>query len=217
MAKEYNTNLYNAMQNELDTDTLITQVQAFKDVIDEAGPGLMSQEEVDFIGTKSISIVTKSLERIEENNKLPQEHEVEDEDDQLDADDLALIKEENGNEYDLQIAAAELMGALFKSYRDNVASLVGKLRTEVIPACFASNEQKRFKFGLFILDDMVEHLGPTYFSQEDFTNIVQAICGFSGHQSASLRQASAYGIGVIAQNAGDVFANTAELCLSSLK
>ena len=71
MAKEYNTNLYNAMQNELDTDTLITQVQAFKDVIDEAGPGLMSQEEVDFIGTKSISIVTKSLERIEENNKLP--------------------------------------------------------------------------------------------------------------------------------------------------
>ena len=136
---------------------------------------------------KSIDIVNKSLERITENNNLPNEQEIEDEDDALDADDLAMIKEENSNEYDLQIAAAELMGALFKTHRDFVSALVARLRNEVIPACFASEEQKRFKFALFILDDMVEHLGPSYFSQEDFTSIVQAICGFCSHQSASLR------------------------------
>ena len=92
-------------------------------MIDAAGPGLMSAEEVNHLGEKSVSIVNKSLERIEENNKLPND-EVEDEDDQLDADDLALIKEENDNEYDLQIAAAELMGILFKTHRDFVANLV---------------------------------------------------------------------------------------------
>mmetsp|Transcript_19732 Transcript_19732/g.24345 ORF Transcript_19732/g.24345 Transcript_19732/m.24345 type:complete len:515 (+) Transcript_19732:1395-2939(+) len=205
MAKEYNANLYNAMKEELDTDTLITQVQAFKDVIDEAGTGLMTQDEVSHLAEKSISIVTKSLERINENNNLPNEQEIEDEDDVLDADDLALIKEENSNEYDLQIAAAELMGTLFKTHREFVAPLVQRLRTEIIPACFSSNEQKRFKFALFILDDMVEHLGPSYFSAEDFQFIVQTICGFCNHQSASLRQASAYGIGVIAQNAGEFF------------
>ena len=64
---------------------------------------------------------------------------------------------------------------------------------------------------------MVEHLGPSYFSPEDFQSIVQAICGFSGNNSAALRQASAYGIGVIAQNAGDSFASCSELCLTSLK
>lgn len=105
----------------------------------------------------------------------------------LDADDLALIKEENSNEFDLQIAAAELMGALFKTHRDFVAPLVQRLRTELIPACFASSEQKRYKFALFILDDMVEHLGPSYFSQEDFMAIVNGICNFCAHQSASLR------------------------------
>ena len=88
----------------------------------------MSAEEVNHLGEKSVSIVNKSLERIEENNKLPTD-EVEDEDDQLDADDLALIKEENDNEYDLQIAAAELMGILFKTHRDFVANLVQTLRT----------------------------------------------------------------------------------------
>ena len=217
MAKEYNTNLYKAMQEELDTDTMITQMQAFKDVIDEAGPGLMTQEEVAHIADKSVDVVNKSLERIKQNNALPDEAEIEDEDDVLDADDLALIKEENSNEFDLQIAAAELMGNLFKTHKDFVGGLVQRLRDEIIPACFSSNVPKRFKFALFILDDMVEHLGPSYFSQEDFASIVQAICGFSSHQSASLRQASAYGIGVVAQNAGPAFQACSDLCLSSLK
>ena len=181
MAKEFNTNLYNAMKQELDTDTLTTQIQAFKDVIDEAGPGLMTQDEVKHIGDKSFDIINKSLERITQNKNIPNEHEVEDEDDALDADDLQLIEHENADEYDLQIAAAELMGALFKTHRDFVGEVVQRLRGELIPACFASNENKRFKFALFILDDMVEHLGPTYFSPEDFSTIVQAICGFCGH------------------------------------
>ena len=94
---------------------------------------------------------------------------------------MALIKEENSNEFDLQVAAAELMGALFKTHKESVTGLVQRLRNEIIPACFASNEQKRFKFALFILDDMIEHLGPSYFSPEDFQSIVQAICGFSSH------------------------------------
>ena len=43
------------------------------------------------------------------------------------------------------------------------------------------------------------------------------ICQFAGSQSASLRQAASYGIGVVAQYGGEAFAATAELCLSSLK
>ena len=42
MAKTFNENIYSAMQKELDTDTLITQVQSFKDCIEAAGPGLMT-------------------------------------------------------------------------------------------------------------------------------------------------------------------------------
>lgn len=98
-----------------------------------------------------------------------------------------------------------------------MGALVQRLRNEIIPECFASTEQKRYKFALFILDDMVEHLGPSYFSPEDFQNIVSAICGFCSHNSASLRQASAYGIGVIATNSGEAFSLYSDLCLQSLK
>jgi len=204
------------MQEETETDTLIAQVQAFKDIIDESGPGLLTQQQAEYFGEKAIGMVDKSLTRIEENNKVSKE-EPEDEDDELDAEDLALLKEENNNEHDLQLAAAELMGALFKTHKDFVGPLVQKLRAETLVQAFTSNEQKRLKFAIFILDDMVEHLGPAYFSAEDFNAIVQTICGFSGSQSASLRQAAAYGIGVVAEHGGEAFASCADLCLTSLK
>ena len=154
---------------------MIAQVQAFKDIIEEAGVGLMSQEEVVTIGEKSIAMVTKSLERVEENKKTEKE-EPEDEDDALDEEDLALLKEENSNEHDLQLAAAELMGILFKTHREFVTPLVEQLRGTVLVDAFNSGDQKRLKFAIFILDDMVEHLGPTYFNAQDFSAIVQTIC-----------------------------------------
>ena len=84
-------------------------------------------------------MVEKSLDRVEENKKAEKE-EPEDEDDELDAEDLALLKEENNNEHDLQLGAAELMGALFKTHRDLVAPLVQKLRSDVLPAAFQSGD-----------------------------------------------------------------------------
>lgn len=85
---------------------------------------------------------------------------------------MELIKEEGQAEYDLQLTAAELLGILFKTHKSMVADIVTKLRTEMLVAAFGSNNQKRYKFALFVLDDMVEHLGPTYFSHEDYSMIV---------------------------------------------
>ena len=83
----------------------------------------MNQEEVVHLGEKSITMVAKSLERVEENKKTEKE-EPEDEDDALDEEDLALLKEENSNEHDLQLAAADLMGILFKTHKESVTPLV---------------------------------------------------------------------------------------------
>ena len=84
-------------------------------------------------------MVEKSLERVEENKKTEKE-EPEDEDDELDAEDLALLKEENNNEHDLQLAAAELIGILFKTHKNDVAPLVQKLRSEVLVQAFTSGD-----------------------------------------------------------------------------
>lgn len=100
---------------------------------------------------------------------------------------MALLKEEGKSEYDLQLAAAELLGCLFKTHNQFVAQIVETLRTATLTEAFNSGVQKRLKFGLFVLDDMVEHLGPTYFAPDQYMMIVQTVCKFANYKSASLR------------------------------
>lgn len=68
-----------------------------------------------------------------------------------------------------------------------------------------------------MLDDLVEHLGPNYFSPEDFGQIVKTVCSFVNNKAASIRQAAAYGIGVIAQNSGPSLGALLQDCLNALK
>ena len=46
---------------------------------------------------------------------------------------------------------------------------------------------------------------------------MQTIASFAKNKSASLRQAAAYGIGIIAQYGGDAFVNYSQGCLEALK
>ena len=46
-------------------------MQAFKEILEAAGPGLMTAEEVDKVANKSVEIINKSVVRIAENNALP--------------------------------------------------------------------------------------------------------------------------------------------------
>jgi len=69
---------------------------------------------------------------------------------------------------------------------------------------------------LFILDDMVEYLGPDFLGPM-YPNIAQQICSFSSSKFSAIRQAAVYGIGMIAQHGGAHFATISQLCLDSLK
>ena len=63
-----------------------------------------------------IDIYHKSDERINENNDLVKNQQPEDEEDAIDEDDLEVLKEENNNEFDLQLSVAEMIGIFFKTH-----------------------------------------------------------------------------------------------------
>jgi hypothetical protein len=101
MSKFYLDSLWKAINKETETDTLICQVQAAKEIIDEVGEGLLTQETVDLFAKLLLDLYHKSDERIKENNDMAKNENAEDEDDKVDEDDLEVIKEENNNEFDL--------------------------------------------------------------------------------------------------------------------
>ena len=78
----YLENLVKAINNETETDTLISQVQAAKEIIDEVGEGLLPQATVEALAKLLIEQYHKSDERIKENNEMAKSGEnAEDEDD----------------------------------------------------------------------------------------------------------------------------------------
>lgn len=139
-----------------------------------------------------------------------------DEEDRLDDEDLAVLREENKNEHELQISLAEIFGTLFKTHRESCRELVQKLWQEVLPAARKQATKHTMKFVLFILDDMVEFLGPDYLGPV-YGEIVAQVCSYANSKFSAIRQAAVYGIGMIAQHGGAAFAAHSLLCLQSLK
>ena len=138
------------------------------------------------------------------------------EEDRLDDEDLAVLKEENKNEHELQIALAEIFGTLFKTHKEFCRELVQKLWQEVLPAAAKHGTKHTMKFVLFIFDDMVEFLGPEFLGPI-FPEIVNQICSYASSKFSAIRQAAVYGIGMIAQHGGTAFSTSSLQCLQSLK
>lgn len=156
---------------------MICQVQAIKEVIDEVGAGFLTQETVDALYKQLVDMYYKSNQRINENNELAKNDDKEDEDDEVDQDELEVIKEENKNEYDLQLSIAEIIGIIFKTHAALSVSVVQNLFESLLSETLQSNEKQKNKFALFIMDDMVEYLGPEVLG-DHYRNVAVQIIKF---------------------------------------
>lgn len=204
------------MDTETETECLIAQSQAVKEIVEEAGDNLLQPESVDQFADKIFGFIKESENRIQDNEKYEKENQEGEEEDQLDEEDILVLKEENKNENELQLSLAEILGILFKTHKMHVKNLVQKLLVDIIPLVEKQTSKQKQKFLLFILDDMVEYLGPDFLGPV-YPEICSKICSYSNSKYSAIRQASVYGIGMIAQHGGAAFSTVKDVCLVSLK
>jgi hypothetical protein len=57
MAKKYSNNIIDAMETETETDCLIAQAQAVKEILEEAGENLLQPESVDLFWKKILEFI----------------------------------------------------------------------------------------------------------------------------------------------------------------
>ena len=69
MAKAYSNNIIEAMETETETDCLVCQAQALKEIVEEAGDNLLQPASVDEFSKKVFEFIQQSENRIQENNK----------------------------------------------------------------------------------------------------------------------------------------------------
>ena len=78
----------------------------------------------------------------------------------MDEDELELIDEDNDIEENLHVAIAELMGTMFKTHQELTLPLVDLLYNQILSKVLdPALSDKMHKFGLFLIDDMIEFLG----------------------------------------------------------
>lgn len=120
-------------------------------------------------------------------------------------------------EEELQVAIAELIGILFKTHKQQTLPLAELLFTQVLPKVLdPAVSDKMHKFGLFLIDDMVEYLGYELMASK-WNDFATALKMFSSDKSCQVRQAAVYGIGMFALNTPTAhFTPFAESLISAL-
>jgi hypothetical protein len=111
-----------------------------------------------------------------------------------------MIGEEIKQEEEVQVAISELIGILFKTHKSMTIDLAKYLISNYLPKAFKEDQSEiMHKFGIFLIDDMIEYLGYDVLQNEwfDFANI---LANFSQQKSCILRQAACYGLGIFAEN-----------------
>lgn len=79
------------------------------------------------------------------------------------------------------------------------------------------DEKNKKKFALFVMDDMVEFLGVDMLGADRYNQVVQQIVLHCEHPLAAVRQAAAYGAGIVAQHSGAQFAGLSQQILSGIE
>jgi len=123
----------------------------------------------------------------------------------LDDEEIELIDEDNDIEENLHVAIAELMGSMFKTHQELTLPLVDLLYNQILSKVLDPTlSDKMHKFGLFLIDDMIEFLGIELI-QDKWPALSEALIKYALDKVCFVRQAAVYGIGVLAEKSTNTF------------
>jgi len=200
--------LWAAVENEADPAMIIIQIQVIRECIDKVGR-YMDIKEIEEMSLKILRTLEDSDLRKAENEKYKVQDDVED-------DEILAVDEESDKEEELQVELAQLIGFLFKTHKELTLPLVEIIYTKVLSKVLQPGvSDKMHKFGLFLVVDMIEFLGIELIPDK-WPHLSEALLSFATDKNCLVRQASVYGIGVLAEKSKEAYTLMSEICLKKL-
>ena len=208
MAYMFLESLWKEVEIEFDPETIRSQIYALKDCIEVCGC-FMNEKELEQLSTKILTLLSDSDRRKTESRKyksLNEDQDVEDD----------VLEGEDDDEEDLHVGLAELIGVLFKTHKEMTLPLVNILYTQVLSkALQPSLSDKMHKFGLFLIDDMIEFLGVELIP-DIWPHLSEALLRYANDRTTYVRQAALYGIGLVAQGSKESFGAIADVSVQKV-
>uniref|UniRef100_A0A669E8Q7 Karyopherin (importin) beta 3 n=1 Tax=Oreochromis niloticus TaxID=8128 RepID=A0A669E8Q7_ORENI len=186
--------LIKAIGTEPDSDVLSEIMHSFAKCIELMGDGCLNSEHFEELG----GILKGKLEEHFKNQELRQaKRQDEDYDEQVEE----TLQDEDENDVYILTKVSDILHSVFSSYKEKVLPWFEQLLQLIVQLICPNRPWADRQWGLCIFDDVVEHCSPSSFKYAEYflRPMIQSLCD----TSPEVRQAAAYGVGVMAQFGGE--------------
>ncbi|CAM4380542.1 unnamed protein product, partial [Caretta caretta] len=164
--------------------------------IEVMGDGCLNNEHFEELG----GILKGKLEEHFKNQELRQvKRQDEDYDEQVEE----SLQDEDDSDVYILTKVSDILHSIFSSYQEKVLLWFEQLLPLIVNLICPHRPWPDRQWGLCIFDDIVEHCSPSSFKYAEYflRPMLQSICD----NSPEVRQAAAYGVGVMAQFGGESY------------
>uniref|UniRef100_A0A2K6F815 Importin 5 n=1 Tax=Propithecus coquereli TaxID=379532 RepID=A0A2K6F815_PROCO len=186
--------LIKAIGTEPDSDVLSEIMHSFAKCIEVMGDGCLNNEHFEELG----GILKAKLEEHFKNQELRQvKRQDEDYDEQVEE----SLQDEDDNDVYILTKVSDILHSIFSSYKEKVLPWFEQLLPLIVNLICPHRPWPDRQWGLCIFDDIIEHCSPSSFKYAEYflRPMLQYVCD----NIPEVRQAAAYGLGVMAQYGGD--------------
>ncbi|KAG2213565.1 hypothetical protein INT46_002271 [Mucor plumbeus] len=190
-----------------DDITFLAQTYAtFSECLDVLGENCLQPAQIESFVKGTEEQLTKFLERLTEREQEKQagEYDVEDEE---------QLADEEANEEDALSELARAMQSLFKALGPAFLPYFDKMLPLIVQFLSHPNNAAR-QWAICVFDDLVEFTGPASFNYTNY--FLQAMVAGVSDKATEIRQASAYGVGIMGQFGGPQYADACAAALEHL-
>jgi hypothetical protein len=191
--------LLSSIEKEPEDSVIPEMMDSFSKCIETLGSACMAPEQLDHLAT----IVHDKLEQHEERQS--ERHEKRKDEDYDDEVEEELQDEHETDEYILS-KVSDIMHALFKTHWTTILPFFEKLLPDFHKLLNDRRPGSDRQWSLCIFDDLIEYTGPISLNYKDY--FLKNLLASVQDASAEVRQAAAYGCGVMAQFGGEEYAQT---------
>ncbi|XP_068612345.1 LOW QUALITY PROTEIN: importin-5 [Brachionichthys hirsutus] len=188
--------LIKSIGTEPDSDVLSEIMHSFAKCIELMGDGCLNNEHFEELG----GILKGKLEEHFKNQELRQaKRQDEDYDEQV----RRTLQDEDENDVYILTKVSDILHSVFSSYKEKVLPWFEQLLQLIVQLICPNRPWADRQWGLCIFDDVVEHCSPSSFKYAEY--FLQPMAQSLGDLSPEVRQAAAYGVGVMAQYGGESY------------
>ena len=190
-AKEICKKLWMSMDTEHAAEILEEQGRSLQKVIEEAGE-IYNETELNDLYELCINHLKRSESRKIQSSDIYDYEEEDEKEIEI------LVKQDKELEEQFSCQIAEIFGAIFKTHKKKALSIAYSLYENYISNAVKDNMPfKIIKFGIFLIDDTIDHLGE-YVDAMLLEKFYETLIKFCLCEDLEVRHAAIYGVGALA-------------------